>query len=57
MKPIFVVILAIHGVIHFVASAKAFQYAGVLELSHPIAREMGILWLTGGLLIAATTDS
>lgn len=54
MKRIFAVLLAIHGVIHFVAAAKAFRYTGLLELSRPITREMSILWLAaGGLLVGA----
>jgi hypothetical protein len=41
-------------VIHFVASVTAFPNVGILEVSHPISHEMGILWLPAGLLIVAT---
>jgi len=54
MKRIFAVLLAIHGVIHFVVAAKASHYTGLLELSRPISREMGVLWLAAGALVVVT---
>jgi hypothetical protein len=54
MKRIFAVLLAIHGVIHFGAAAKAFRYTGLLELSRPISLEMSVLWLGAGALVVGT---
>ena len=48
------VLLAVHGLIHFMGFAKAFGYAELPQLTQPVSREMGFLWLAAGLLVIAT---
>ena len=45
------VLLAVHGVIHFMGFAKAFGYASLPQLTQPISRGMGALWLLAGILL------
>ena len=46
--------LALHGVIHAMGFAKAFGYAELPQLTHPISRSMGLAWLVAGGLVIAT---
>ena len=48
------VLLAVHGLIHFMGFAKAFGYAELPQLTQPVSREMGFLWLAAGLLVIVT---
>ncbi|TAJ11822.1 hypothetical protein DMA11_15290 [Marinilabiliaceae bacterium JC017] len=43
-------IMIIHGLIHLMGFAKAFKLAKVKELTQPISKFMGILWLVGAIL-------
>jgi hypothetical protein len=45
------VLLAIHGVIHFMGFAKASGYASLPQLTQPVSRGMGMVWLAAGLLV------
>jgi hypothetical protein len=47
-------LLTVHGLIHLMGFAKAFGYAELPQLTQPISRESGVLWLLAGVLIAAT---
>ena len=38
-------LLTVHGLIHLMGFAKAFGYADLPQLSQPISREWGVLWL------------
>lgn len=49
MKWIFVFLLTIHGLIHLLGVAKAFQLAELSQLALPISRGWGIVWLAAGL--------
>ena len=53
MRWIFAVLLLVHGLIHFMGFAKAFGYAELPQLTQPLSREMGLLWLAAGLLVVA----
>ena len=53
MKIFFVFITAIHGAIHLMGFAKAFNYAEIKELTCPISRPAGSLWLACALLFIA----
>jgi hypothetical protein len=49
-----VTVLAIHGLIHFLGSVKAFGLRDLAELTLPVSRGMGLVWLfAGGMLLAA----
>ena len=50
-----IVLIAIHALIHFMGFAKAFGMAEFAQLTQPIGRGMGLLWLAAGmtLLLAA----
>jgi hypothetical protein len=46
-------LLLLHGLIHLMGFAKAFGYAELPQLTQPIPREWGLVWLlSGGLVIA-----
>jgi uncharacterized protein DUF6544 len=47
-------LLTLHGLIHLMGFAKAFGYAALPQLTQPISRESGVLWLLAGVLIVAT---
>src|SRR4029450_12134600 len=51
MRWIVAVLLVAHGLIHLMGFAKAFGYADLSQLTQPISRVMGVLWLTSGLLV------
>jgi hypothetical protein len=51
---IVVVLLAVHGLIHLMGFAKAFGYAELPQLTQPVSREMGLMWLAAGLLVLAS---
>jgi len=53
MRLIVVVLLIVHGLIHLMGFAKAFGYAELPQLTRSISREMGVAWLTAGLLVLA----
>lgn len=50
MRIVLSVILVLHGLIHAMGFAKAFDYAKLEQLKLPISRPMGLLWLVAGLL-------
>jgi hypothetical protein len=43
-------ILLIHGLIHFMGFAKAFDFGDMKQLTIPISKSMGILWMAAALL-------
>jgi len=45
MKTFFAVFLVVHGLIHLLGTAKAFDVADIPQLTQQIARPLGILWL------------
>jgi Family of unknown function (DUF6544) len=54
MRWIVVVLLVVHGGIHLMGFAKAFGYAELPQLTQPVSREMGVVWLAAGLLVVAS---
>jgi hypothetical protein len=55
MKIAFAILIALHGLIHLLAPAKAFGWANVTQLRQPISPGSGVLWLlTAVLLIGAS---
>ena len=54
LKTIFVFIIIIHALIHFMGFAKAFGYGNITQLTKYISKPTGILWFTAaGLFIVA----
>jgi uncharacterized protein DUF6544 len=51
---VLVLVLAVHGLLHLIGFAKAFGYADLPQLTLPISREWGMLWLLAGALVMAT---
>lgn len=45
------VLLAVHGLIHLLGVAKAFDLASLTELKIPISRPMGLVWLAAAVAI------
>jgi len=55
LRIFFLIILLLHGVIHFIGFAKAFNYGIITQISKEIPKPSGLLWLlTAFLFIAAT---
>jgi hypothetical protein len=50
MKIIFLIIVFIHGLIHILGFVKAFGLSEIKELTLPISKPMGIVWLITTLL-------
>ena len=50
MSQLFVFLIAIHGIIHFLGFVKAFELADVPMLAKPISRFRGALWLLTAFL-------
>jgi hypothetical protein len=50
MKILFLFILAVHGAIHLMGFFKAFKLAEISQLTQPISRFSGVLWLLAALL-------
>ena len=47
-------LLTVHGLIHLMGFAKGFGYAELPQLTQPISRAWGVLWLLGSGLVVAT---
>jgi len=57
MRWAFVGLLVIHGLIHFMGFAKAFGLADLPQLTQPISKPLGIVWLAAGLLVLLTATT
>ena len=54
LKILFVLLLAIHGLIHLMGFAKAFEFAKMEQLTQPISRFNGVIWLVATALFLVT---
>ena len=52
---IFALLMALHGLIHLMGFAKAFQYAELKQLTVSISKPVGLLWLLTALLFIVST--
>ena len=50
----FSAIIGLHGLIHLLGFVKAFDLGEIRELTQPVSRTMGILWLLSASLFVAT---
>ncbi len=53
MRWVFAFIIALHGLIHLMGPAEAFGYAELPQLTQPISRGMGVVWLIAAVLTLA----
>lgn len=53
-KIIFILMVAFHGLIHLLGFLKAFNLAQINELTQPISRSLGLLWLVAALVLVVT---
>ena len=51
MKTLFFIIILLHGLIHLMGFAKAFDLAEISELTLPISRKWGAVWLIAALTL------
>lgn len=54
LKILFLFIVAVHGLIHLMGFAKAFKYAELEQLTQPISKSLGLIWLAATILLMAT---
>jgi hypothetical protein len=57
LQTVFSVVLVIHGLIHLMGFAKAYGHAELPQLTQPISRSQGMLWLLAALLLLATAGA
>jgi len=55
MRYLFTFLLLAHGLIHLMGFAKAFKFAEISQLTQPISRFAGFLWLITALLFTVAT--
>jgi hypothetical protein len=53
MTIFFAVVLAVHGLIHLLGVAKAFGWAELPQLTHPVSPGLGAVWLIAAMLFVA----
>lgn len=54
MPWIVVAVLVLHGLIHLMGFAKAFGYADLPQLTLPVSRTWGLVWLGAAVLVLAS---
>jgi len=57
VKLAFAALLAVHGLIHLMGFAKGFGLAELPQLTQPISRAMGLVWLLGAILVLAAAGA
>jgi hypothetical protein len=57
MRTILIVLLSVHGLIHLLGFFKAFNILEIRELTMPISKPFGVLWLLAAFLMIATVIS
>jgi len=55
MRYILAVIILVHGLIHFMGFATAFNYGNMSQISKEISKPFGMLWLSTAFLFIAAT--
>jgi len=54
MKILLLILISLHGLIHLLGFAKAFELAHINQLSLPISKLNGSLWLLSAVLFVLT---
>jgi hypothetical protein len=50
---IVIAVVALHGLIHLLGTAKGLGWADVTQLKEPISTAMGVAWLAAAVLVMA----
>lgn len=50
MNVAFLILVVLHGITHLLGWIKGFEWSEVKELTLPISKPMGVMWLTTGIL-------
>ncbi len=50
IKYFFALVIALHGLIHFIGFAKAFNYVNITQITKVISKSSGLLWLLATIL-------
>ena len=53
MRLLLFVVIMVHGLIHLMGFAKAFEYAELSQLTQRISRPVGLLWLAAAVAFVA----
>lgn len=54
IRRVFIALVVLHGLIHLMGFAKGFGLAELSQLTQPISRAMGAVWLVAALLLLGT---
>lgn len=54
LRAILLILLILHGLIHLMGFSKAFQLAPMSQLTQPIGKPTGILWLAATVMLLLT---
>jgi hypothetical protein len=54
MRYVFIALLVLHGAIHLMGFAKAFGLADMAQLTQPISRAWGLVWLGAAIAMVAS---
>lgn len=51
MRVLLLILIIVHGLLHVLGFVKAFKFARLAQLPHPINKTNGVLWLIAALMI------
>lgn len=54
LQYLFAALVFLHGLIHLVGYTKAFRYSELKNITVPISKPVGVIWITTCLLFIAT---
>ena len=54
LRYLIILLMTIHGLAHFAGFAQAFQYAELQNLTIPISKALGILWMLSALFLTTS---
>lgn len=54
MRWLLVAFIVLHGLVHLLGVAKAFSLAALPQLTQPISKSVGLVWLAAALLVLAS---
>lgn len=55
MRWVLIIVVCLHGLIHLMGLARAFEWSAVQALSKPVGRPMGLLWAASTVLFLGAT--
>lgn len=54
MRELLLVLICVHGLLHLLGFVKAFKFARLDQMPHPISRANGVIWLIAACLVITT---